>query len=344
MWVLVLRQLPNYLSKSASNAANVFAIESADASQRLQFGVNTSNGGSYIFEQKVQALRFGTSDTERMIIASSGLVGIGTSSPTDLLSVGTLGSTASPVLTIGSATNGQGQIYFGDGAGAARYRGYIGYVHSSDSMTFGTSATERMRIDASGRVCIGVSSLNNPLEVAVTPNTTSKTSGSAFDGAAIRLNGNLATTNSEVAIIGGSDNGIQAGIGFMRESVSTWGSAIKFYTRQATVVDLDGVAERMRIDSSGNLLVGKTAGGSPGTIGLEIQQDGEVYSSIANGFNTYHVYANSGYRFYVNPNGGVYNYSANNVNLSDEREKKNIEALESQWDSLKQWSLKKFQL
>ncbi len=44
--------------KSAANAANVFAIESADASQRLQIGVNTSNGGSYIFEQKAQALRF----------------------------------------------------------------------------------------------------------------------------------------------------------------------------------------------------------------------------------------------------------------------------------------------
>jgi hypothetical protein len=71
-------------------------------------------------------------------------------------------------------------------------------------------------------------------------------------------------------------------------------------------------------------------------------QNGEAYSTIVNGLNTWHVYANSGYRFYVNPNGGIYNYSANNSNLSDEREKKNIEALESQWDSLKLWSLKKF--
>tara|TARA_R110000737_G_scaffold31094_1_gene49631 strand:- start:164 stop:1294 length:1131 start_codon:yes stop_codon:yes gene_type:complete len=99
---------------------------------------------------------------------------------------------------------------------------------------------------------------------------------------------------------------------------------------------------RATIDSSGNVLVGKTAGNSPTVIGFEAQQDGEVYSTIATGYNTYHVYANSGYRFYVNPNGGIYNYSANNVNLSDEREKKNIETLESQWDSLKQWSLKKF--
>jgi hypothetical protein len=98
----------------------------------------------------------------------------------------------------------------------------------------------------------------------------------------------------------------------------------------------------MTLDASGNLVVGKSVGSSPATIGIEAQPDGEVYSTIATGYNTYHVYANSGYRFYVNPNGGLYNYSANNVNLSDEREKKNIELLESQWDSLKQWSLKKF--
>jgi hypothetical protein len=98
--------------------------------------------------------------------------------------------------------------------------------------------------------------------------------------------------------------------------------------------------ERARITSAGDWLVGKNASGT--AQGFEVQQDGEVYSVIVNGLNTYHVYANSGYRFYVKPDGGIVNYSSNNVNLSDEREKKNIEALESQWDSLKQWSLKKF--
>ena len=98
--------------------------------------------------------------------------------------------------------------------------------------------------------------------------------------------------------------------------------------------------KRVILDNSGNLLVGKTASGT--AQGFEVQPDGEVYSTIVNGLNTYHVYANSGYRFYVKPDGGIVNYSSNNVNLSDEREKKNIEPLESQWDSLKQWSLKKF--
>ena len=93
-------------------------------------------------------------DGSEVILGMTGNVGIGTSSPTDLLSVGTLGSTASPALTIGSATNGQGQIYFGDGAGAARYRGYIEYVHSSDYMALATEATERLRIDSSGNLLV----------------------------------------------------------------------------------------------------------------------------------------------------------------------------------------------
>jgi hypothetical protein len=131
---------------------------------------------------------------------------------------------------------------------------------STGALTISDTGTQRFAITPAGSVGIGVSALNNPLEVGVTPNTTSKTSGSAFDGSAIRLNGNLATTNSEVAIIGGLDNGIQAGIGFVRESISTWGSAIKFYTRQASVVDLDGVAERLRISSDGTLISSKSSG------------------------------------------------------------------------------------
>jgi hypothetical protein len=47
-------------------------------------------------------------------------------------------------------------------------------------------------------------------------------------------------------------------------------------------------------------------------------------------------------RFVVRSNGGIANYQANDVNLCDEREKKNIVNLESTWDCLKRWELKKF--
>lgn len=48
------------------------------------------------------------------------------------------------------------------------------------------------------------------------------------------------------------------------------------------------------------------------------------------------------FRFRFASNGGLYNYSGNDSNLCDEREKKNIETLDSTWGCLKNWELKKF--
>ncbi len=47
-------------------------------------------------------------------------------------------------------------------------------------------------------------------------------------------------------------------------------------------------------------------------------------------------------RLAVRSNGGIANYSGNDANLCDEREKKNIVNLDSTWDCLKHWELKKF--
>ena len=100
-----------------------------------------------------------------------------------------------------------------------------------------------------------------------------------------------------------------------------------------------GSAERMRILSSGDVLFGKT---NPAVAAAGGSIVGSSISMTQNSGNSYHFHDGTNYKFYVNANGGIYNFQANNVNLSDEREKKNIETLESQWDSLKQWSLKKF--
>jgi len=54
-----------------------------------------------------------------------------------------------------------------------------------------------------------------------------------------------------------------------------------------------------------------------------------VNSSAATGNTNYHYYntntSYNGFRFYIANNGGIYNFAANNVNLSDERVKHNIE-------------------
>jgi len=127
----------------------------------------------------------------------------------------------------------------------------------------------------------------------------------------------------------------------LKDSGTTLGN-VRVGSSSNALVQYAGGAERMRLDSVGNVIVGKTVS-SASTRGFVVGPNGGAYSSISEG-NTYHVYntTNPGFTFYVGYTGGVINYQANNVNLSDEREKKNIEPLESKWDSVKSWSLKTF--
>jgi hypothetical protein len=95
-------------------------------------------------------------------------------------------------------------------------------------------------------------------------------------------------------------------------------------------------SEKMRVDSSGNLLVGTTDANNSSGVGVKFVTStvaesyvSTVNNSASSSVNNYLIYntnaTNNGYRFYVNLNGGIYNYSGNNSNLSDERTKENIE-------------------
>ena len=238
---------------------------------------------------------------------------------------GVINSPASLFVNIDSDANSAGEDFV------------IGKDRTSTS-----GGTELLRVQEDGKVGIGVSSLNNPLEVAVTPNTASKTSGSAFDGAAIRLSGNLSTTNSEAAIIAGLDGGIQAGIGFMRESISSWGSAIKFYTRQAAVVDLDGVAERFRITSAGDILFNTTtlSNGSNNSMSYSNTGDETLIISSAGTGGSYMI------RF-MNGNGAVGQIISSGSTTSygvssDYRLKENVVAMSGATERLKQLNPSRF--
>ena len=53
-------------------------------------------------------------------------------------------------ISIKTGTTSDGVLRFGDGAGAAEYRGYINYRHDGDKFLIGTSATQRLSIDSDG--------------------------------------------------------------------------------------------------------------------------------------------------------------------------------------------------
>jgi hypothetical protein len=108
--------------------------------------------------------------SERMRIDSSGRVMIGTTTEgqnqADNLTIADAGNMG---MTLRSTNSGETSIFFSDGtSGAAEYAGWLQYVHSSNSMTFGTSSTERMRIDSSGATSIGTTTSSGQLTVKAT--------------------------------------------------------------------------------------------------------------------------------------------------------------------------------
>jgi len=255
---------------------------------------------------------FNTNGSERMRIDSSGNVGIGTASPATKLDFGVTGN-GTQVINLRKSANSVAGLGINAeygvriaGPSDATAPVSFGSIAVADGVTF----TERMRIDSSGNVGIGTSSPLNQLVIS---------EGTGQHG---------------IEFAAGTTSYIQA----YDRATSDYGD-LKI-DAQTIAFGTDNGSERMRIDSSGNLLVGKTST-STASRGLIIEDTGEVISTLPSG-NTFLLHDTNAYKFYVNANGGIYNYSGNNVNLSDEREKKNIEPLESQWDSLKQWSLKKF--
>ena len=108
-------------------------------------------------------------------------------------------------------------------------------------------------------------------------------------------------------------------------------------------------AERARIDSSGNFLVGTTTGdgkirvvqsasqntgffrnsNSTTVYGIQVEYNNRVANSVGEEF----IYCgDTSPRFVARSNGGLANYSGNNVNLSDRREKTNFAPAKSYLD------------
>lgn len=146
-------------------------------------------------------------DTDTLFVdASTGNVGIGTSSPSAGLFVATQNSSVTSSIIgvgIGSTSNTAEVELFGSASGAALidfapadgstdFSGRIFYSLSSDFMSFATNGTERMRIDASGNLLVGVSanpggSFGQELFVVNTSGNTSlfRTTGGSGSGTAL---------------------------------------------------------------------------------------------------------------------------------------------------------------
>jgi hypothetical protein len=101
------------------------------------------------------ALLFAIGSSEKARLDSSGRLGIGTTSPSKQLSVRS--SSADVGITLGAGANAYNQdIDFLNSVDSVS--GRLRYYPDSGAMSFWTSATERARIDSSGRLLVGTSS------------------------------------------------------------------------------------------------------------------------------------------------------------------------------------------
>jgi len=183
------------------------------------------------------------------------------------------------------------------------------FFPAADTIAFSEGGAEAMRIDSSGQVGIGG-----------TPSSLLHLQGTS---PALRIQ--AASGNSGVLDFYRTAS-VNSG-----QIASDSNNALVLSTNTSTN---SGRTERLRIDSSGNVLVGTTDSGLSTGVGFKIQYDnGSTLPRVgvvinATGDSNYHLYNTNatynGYRFYVSTNGGIANYSANNSNLSDERLKTDI--------------------
>jgi hypothetical protein len=208
--------------------------------------------------------------TERMRIDSSGNVGIGTTSPDALLTVNTIAS-------------------FGDGAVGTPSIAHKGDLNTglwfpaADTIAASTSGSERMRITSGGNVGIFTSSPGTRLDVRFETNPATDNgvgnnvlrvwtavTQAADVGGAIGLGGYATTAPDSVSfaqIAGRKENSTSANY--------------RGYMQFATLDQGGTMLERMRIDSSGNVLVGNTS--TPAALTTSSTITGIGFSSVGYG-------------------------------------------------------------
>ena len=139
--------------QNLDHSANSIRIgeEGSGAAQIRCYGPNASTNGSLTFRMS----RSDGSNSQDVIIDSSGRLGIGTASPSAPLHVnGTANNTSITLSVAGTVTGYIGPAGFLGGSDVN-----MGYrVESGNNHTFYVGATERARIDSSGRLLIGTSS------------------------------------------------------------------------------------------------------------------------------------------------------------------------------------------
>ena len=361
---------------------------SGSATQRIRLE-NTAASGNSVLELKLQSHTFDIgvnptanyfSDTadqpyvwyhssgERMRIDSSGKVGINQSSPTAFIHAKSGANDGTVIGTFEGATNNKLDIKFNSTGPALN-------VTAGDPLAFEIGGTERMRIDGSGRLGIGAPASTTGANLHIEPGSNTvymtikdTTSYSEFANSAgdLYIAADRANVGSKDMIfrVGGTTERMRidssGNVGIGRDSpgekldiVSTSGNClIKMQAPVGSVSGFSaigsnvlafqtGFSERMRIDSNGQIQIGRTS--AVGDEALALQNTTGKCAYVFQGANSNYncmelrnAYATGGQTAqmirFVQSNGAMVGQITSTVSAtsylsgaSDRRLKKNIE-------------------
>jgi len=142
---------------SRGSYSDLLIAPGGDNAQIEMWGANTSFAISLFDNDRLgiySNISGSWNESRGINIRDNGNVGIGTTSPNRKLTIA--GGDSAKIAFVGGGTQ---SLYFGDGAGAAEYAGYIHYSHSDDQMRFNTTTDFAF---TGGNVGIGT---DNPTEL-----------------------------------------------------------------------------------------------------------------------------------------------------------------------------------
>jgi hypothetical protein len=244
--------------------------------------------------------------------------------------------------------------------------GFITTIGNSP-LVLSTNSTERARIDSSGRLLIGTSTAVGTSNAVIIKGTPGVSNASIYLGRASNASTLIDGNILGFLEFGAADGGTGAQIRGIADG--TWSSTSDCPTRLEFSTTADGASsptERVRIGQNGYLKASNTGSYIAtsnayhelvGNAGDElVARITNTHASSPYGVNFVFQNAtpNNATNYFINcadstadratirSNGGLANYSANNVNLSDRNAKKDITLAAGTWDCLKEWEIVNF--